>query len=373
MSNPFTLRIAQREDFCDRKKETADLLTHARNCNNVVLFSPRRYGKSLLIKQLFDILQKDNFMTVYVDLFPISSERHFISRFSNAVLKGIGRGADPRSFIEKAGRIFKMIVPNIEVKPDGFNISAKFDNTLGADLLLDDLMEGLFDYVEKKKLKVCIAMDEFQEITELPESKKIEGILRSHIQAQKGIAYFYIGSRRRILHDMFSDKKRPFYKSAYSYMLKEIPRDDFVHYIEQKFNKTNKSCPEVVAGKIYDSVRGYPYYVQKLASIAWDITARSCTANMVSQSYNALLEIEAPDFEGIWSGLSLIQKSVLRAIAKEPTPSPYAREFLELHRLSLGGTQRAMQALLSKDIIEKDGQNKYRVTDPILGAWINIE
>ena len=373
MSNPFTLRIAQREDFCNRKKEIADLLTHARNSNNVVLFSPRRYGKSSLIKQVFDILQKDNFMTVYVDLFPISSERHFITRFSNAIFKGIGREADPRSFIEKVGRIFKKIVPNIEVKPDGVNISAKFDNTADTDLLLDDLMEGLFTYVEKKKLKVCVALDEFQEITELPESNKIEGIVRSHIQTQTGIAYFYIGSRRRILHDMFSDKKRPFYKSAYSFMLKEIPKEDFIPYIEHKFNKTNKACSEGVAGKIYDSVRGYPYYVQKLASIAWDITSKSCTTNTVSQAYNALLEIEASDFEGIWSGLSLIQKSVLRAIAKEPTPSPYAREFLELHRLSLGGTQRAMQALLSKDLIEKDSENKYRVTDPILGAWINIE
>ncbi|MEW6068792.1 MAG: ATP-binding protein [Nitrospirota bacterium] len=373
MSNPFTLRIAQREDFCNRKKELADLLAYARNSNNVVLFSPRRYGKSSLIKQVFDILQKDNFMTVYVDLFPISSEQHFITRFSNAVLKGIGRKADPRSFIDKVGSIFKRIVPNIEVKPDGVNISAKIDNTASTDLLLDDLMEGLYIYTEKKKQKICVALDEFQEITELPESKKIEGILRSHIQTQKGVAYSYIGSRRRILHDMFNDKNRPFYKSAYNYMLKEIPKQDFIPYIENKFNKTNKACPEIAAGNIYDSVRGYPYYVQKLASIVWDMTTKSCTTNTVLQAYNALLEIETPDFEGIWSGLSLIQKSVLRAIAKTPTPSPYSREFLELHRLSLGGTQRAMHALLSKDLIEKDSENKYRVTDPVLGAWINIE
>ncbi|MEW6419320.1 MAG: helix-turn-helix domain-containing protein [Nitrospirota bacterium] len=103
------------------------------------------------------------------------------------------------------------------------------------------------------------------------------------------------------------------------------------------------------------------------------MTAKNCTINTVLQAYNALLQIETADFEGIWSGLSLIQKSVLRAIAKEPTPSPYSRDFLEFHRLSLGGTQRAMHTLLSKDLIEKDSENKYRVTAPVLGAWINIE
>jgi hypothetical protein len=53
----------------------------------------------------------------------------------------------------------------------------------------------------------------------------------------------------------------------------------------------------------------------------------------------------------------LVKKSNL-ANFKEPAASPYAGEFLELHRLSLGGTQRAMQALLSKDLIAKDSENR---------------
>lgn len=370
MRNPFTLGIVREKDLCNRTQEIQDLLRYARNGENIVLFSPRRYGKSSLITTVLEMLEKENFLTVYVDLFPIASQHDFVSRLSAGVFKGIGAGADPRSFGEKISTLFKRLVPSFEVKPDGFSLSVKFDRTEGVDLLLDDLLAGLNAYVTKKKMRACIALDEFQEITELPESKKIEGTLRSHIQFHKEISYFYVGSRRRILNDMFLNKSRPFYKSAFSYVLVEIPREDFVPHIQGRFKDSGKICPPEVAAEIYDRVRGYPYYVQKLASIAWDGTIRRCTSEIIKESYRLLLTMEATDFEGIWGGLTLNQKSVLKAIAQEPTPSPYGREFLERYRLSLGGTQRAINTLRSRDLIERDLTHRYRLTDPVMEGWL---
>jgi uncharacterized protein len=370
LRNPFTLGMAGKDDFCDRDQEMEDLLRHARNGDNTVLYSPRRYGKSSLIAMVLDRLGREGFTTVYVDLFPITSEQDFISRFSTGIFKGIGRGADPRTVGDKVVGLFKKMIPSIDVTSEGYNFSIKFDRTMDPGLLLDDLLEGLYTYATTKKLKICIALDEFQEITELPESKKIEGILRSHIQIQRDIGYFFVGSRRRILNDMFSNKSRAFYKSAFSYVLREIPDGDFSSYIVKKFKDTGKKCTPETALEIYDKVRGYPYYVQKLASIAWDLTTKQCAPDLVGSASRTMLRMEAADFEGIWSGLTLIQRSLLKAIAQEPTPSPYAREFLERHRLSVGGTQKAMSILLSRDLIEKDQENKYRLTDPVMGAWL---
>lgn len=100
MRNPFTLGIAHRKDFCNREKEIKDLLRYARNGNNVILFSPRRYGKSSLIKIVLELLEEEGFLAVYVDLFPITSEQDFISRFSSGLLKAIGKGVDPRNLGE---------------------------------------------------------------------------------------------------------------------------------------------------------------------------------------------------------------------------------------------------------------------------------
>ena len=370
MRNPFTLGIVREKALCDRNKEIEDLLRYARNGENVVLFSPRRYGKSSLITAVLELLEREKFLTVYVDLFPISSQHDFVLRFSTGVFRGIGAGVDPRSLGERIATLFKRLVPSLEVKPDGYSLSVKFDRTDGLDLLLDDLLVGLYAYVTKKKVRACIALDEFQEITELPECKKIEGILRSHIQFHKEIAYFYVGSRRRILNDMFLNKSRPFYKSAFSYVLKEIPREDFVPHIAGRFRDTGKICPPEVAVEIYNLVRGYPYYVQKLASIAWDMTTRKCATEVTREAFRLLLTMEVIDFEGIWSGLTLVQKSVLKALAGEPTLSPYGREFLERHRLSVGGAQRAIKTLLSRDLIEKDPENRHRLTDPVMEGWL---
>ncbi len=369
MQNPFTLGIAQGDDFCDRVKETRELIRHAENGNNVVLFSPRRYGKSSLTKKVLRELEKKGFLTAYIDLFPIHSEQDFVSRLATGIVRGIGRGVNEKTFGQRMKGIFKRISPTLEVGLTGIKLSLKLEKDTQPELILEDLMEGLHDYVKKKKLRACIVLDEFQEITDLPQAKKIEGLLRSFMQLHKEIAYFYIGSRRRTLQDMFTQKSRPFYKSAFLYPLGTIPENEFMSYIIEKFKTSGKECSKDAAGKIYAAACGYPYYVQKLATLAWDSTKRRCTPETVQLGYQLLLETEAADFEGIWSGLALTQKALLKALAQEPTSSPYGRQFLERYQLSIGGAQKAMDVLLQKDLIEKS-REVYRLTDPIMAAWL---
>lgn len=371
MRNPFTIGVVSgAESFCDRAQERADLLQHARNGRNVMLCSPRRYGKSSLVTTVLDDLHREGFLTAYVDLFPVSSEQDFVTRFAAAMFKGIGRGVDPRSLSQKLKGMFVSLRPVVEIAPEGISLSARLDRSGVSQAPLDDVMDGIQRYVKKKNVQACIVLDEFQEITELAEAKKIEGILRSHIQFQKGISYFYVGSRRRILQDMFHNKSRPFYKSAYTYVLKEIAIGDFVPFIERRFGKSGKQCSAEVAAGIYGKVRGYPYYVQKLASLAWDATEKMCTKAVAAEAFRTLLMVEAIDFEGLWSGLTMMQKSVLKAIAHEPASAPYAREYLERHQLSVGGVQKSLKFLLSRDLIEREQGGAYRLTDPIFSAWL---
>ncbi|MCG6533307.1 MAG: hypothetical protein L7F78_01155 [Syntrophales bacterium LBB04] len=371
MRNPFNIGVAEeKDDFCDRTAEKEDLLRYARNAQKVVFYSPRRYGKSSLMYQVQRQLANEGFLNAYADFFPVTSEREMIGTFASAVFRGIGRGVDPRTLYDKLKGVFLRFVPAIEATPEGFSISAKFDRDAKPNLLLEDILDGIRTFVKQKKLAACIVLDEFQEIVNLPESKRVEGILREHLQRQKEIAYFFVGSRRRILLDMFTDKSRPFYKGAFHYSLKEIPREEFVPFIAHKFTKTGKKCSKENAASIYDLVRGYPYYVQKLAYQAWDLTEKECTDAFVQRAHKLLIQIEAADFEGIWSGLALVQRALLKAIAKQPTKSLYNKEYLERYDLSVGGAQRALEALRARDLVEKDEEGKFRLTDPIMAAWL---
>lgn len=373
MRNPFTIGVAGEGDFCNRVSEKADLLQYARNAQKVVFYSPRRYGKTSLIHQVQQQLSAEGFLTAYAAFFSITSEVEMINKFASAIFKGIGRGADSRSLYDKLKGVFAKFVPSIEMTPTGINVSAKFDRDARPDVLLEDVLMGIEAYVKKNKTKLCIVLDEFQEIVNLPESKRVEGILREHIQRQKDIAYFFVGSRRSMLLDMFTNKSRPFYKSAFLYTFKEIPREEFSAFISIKFAKTGKNCSEDNAGLIYDLVRGYPYYVQKLAYQTWDRIDRECTPDVIQAAYKLMVESEAVDFEGVWSGLALGQRALLKAIAKEPTKSIFNKAYLERNNLSVGGAQRSLAALQSRDLVEIDDEGKFRLTDPIMAAWLKSE
>ena len=370
MTNPFTIGLVESGDeFCNRTREIKDLLQQGRNGNKVVLFSPRRYGKSSLVMLVQKKLAREGFATVYADLFPVNSKEALTTRLASAFFKGLGRGADPRSFLAKAKGLFGRLRPAISMTAEGVSFSVDVDSRTKSPLLLDDLMEGIGRYVEKNKVRASVVLDEFQEITDLPESKEIEGILRSHIQSQRRVSYFFVGSRRRVLQDMFGMKNRPFYKSAFLYPLEKIMEGKFVPFIEGRFRKTGKKCPEGFASEIYGRVDGYPYYVQKLASLVWDATDHEVTQEIVYSCTSSLIRMETPDFEAYWSGLTLGQRSFLKAIASLPTANPYSKDYLEKFGLSLGGTQKALRGLIERDLVEK-GEIGYALTDPVMREWL---
>ncbi|WP_457626018.1 AAA family ATPase [Persephonella sp.] len=371
MKNPFTIGIAKEEKFCNRKEEIRNLKNFIQNGQNVVIYSPRRFGKTSLVKTVLKELEKKdkNFIGIYADLFPVSSYQDFIEIFSKAIIQSIGKEVD-KSFFQKIKNLFKNIVPSFTVKPDGsFSISISINPSISLETLLSDLFIGLEKYIKKNDLKACIVLDEFQEITTLEESKKIEGLLRNFIQEQEDISYIFVGSRRKLLVDMFTDKKRPFYKSSFLYPLKKIERSEFVKCIISSFKETEKVCSKSTAEEIYDLVDGYPYYVQKLSSIIWDLTDKKITERIVKNAFKTLIKMESIDFESIWINLNKSEKTVLKMIAIYPEISPFSKEFLEKSKLSIGGIQKAISSLIKKDLIEKE-DNLYLLTDPVMKHWI---
>lgn len=372
MKNPFTIGIVKEEKFCNREKEIKKLKTFIRNGQNVVIYSPRRFGKTSLVKKVLKDLEKldKSFTGIYVDLFPVSSYQDFIEFFSKAIIQAVGKEVD-KTFFTKIKNLFKNIIPSFTVKPDGsFSISISINQSSSLETVLSDLFEGLENYLKKNNLKACVVFDEFQEITTLEDSKKIEGIIRSYIQQQENISYVFVGSRRKLLVDMFTDKKRPFYKSSFLFQLEKIPKAEFVECIVDSFKKTEKLCTKKEAERIYNLVDGYPYYVQKLSSIVWDLTEKRVSTRIIDNAFQTLLKIESIDFESIWINLNKSEKIVLKTIAKYPDISVFSKDFIEKTKLSVGGIQKAISSLTKKDLIEKKDRF-YKLTDPVMGHWLN--
>ena len=367
-ANPFAVNVAGGSDFCDRTEEVAELGRLVQEGQSVVLSSPRRYGKTSLVLRLQERLREQEVLTVYADFFSVLSEQDFVTKVAKAVIAGIGRGASPDNFASRLANLFRTFTIAFEVRPEGIVVSAALTPGTSPASGLDDVMESLFAYVEKNNRKACCVFDEFQEIAVLPESKRIEGTLRSHIQMHTSISFVYVGSRRQLLMDMFG-RNRPFYGSASFLTLKVIPKDDFVPYIVQKFSASGKTCGPGTAALIYDRVSGYPSYVQRLAGLAWDMTETECTGDIVDRAWKALLDDTTPLFEATWTGLSPIQRRALTSLAVEPAAKPSAFEYLQRHHVPASSMRKALEALKMLDLVEYE--RDWHLVDPVMAAWIN--
>lgn len=369
MKNPFYFRVIPlKGPFCNREKELDLLVSHAQNKANVVFFSPRRYGKTSLVHRVQEKLKGKGVATVYIDLFGIDSQEDLAARMASRLYVYCQKN---EGLFKKAIHFLSSWRPVIRPDPE-YGLSLTVESSAGRKgiELLDNTLDGFGKFIQEEKKGVHIVFDEFQEITELRESLQIEGMLRSHIQTHTRASYFFVGSRRRLLNDIFNSRKRPFYRSSISFPLTPLPVEEGVRFIIEQFKRGGKSCPEEIGKKIFEKTGGYPYYVQRVSYSIFEVTGKKVTEDDFIIGFRKAIEEEGFIYEAMIQALSLQQIKLLSALALEPTEKPFAIDYMSRHGLgSVGGVQGALKRLLELDYIERK-EKLLVIVDPLLGIWL---
>jgi AAA+ ATPase superfamily predicted ATPase len=369
MRNPFYFReLPLDAPFCNRTDEIKELVSHAYNKANVVLYSPRRYGKTSLVKRVQNNLKNKGITTLYADFYGVDSVEDLSARLAACVYE-YSRNND--TLLKKIVRFLTSWRPVLKPDPEsGVTVSVVLASPNKGIALLDDTFKELHRFMNEHDEEFCIAFDEFQELTELRESSEIEGLMRSHIQQHSKASYFFIGSRRRILKDIFNDRARPFYQSSINYYLGPLPENEAIEFIINQFKKGGKSCPEQIVREIIATVRGYPYYIQRIPYSIFEVSDKEVTEKDYIIGLKHAIEEERPVYEAVLQGLSLQQTKLISALAGKPTDKPYSNEYMARYSLgSVGGVQGALKRLLELDYIEKIDK-EYYVVDPVFGIWL---
>ena len=366
--NPFKITVVSGDLFCDREKETTYLINNMLSGMHTVVYAPRRYGKSSLAGVVLSKLE-GRMVGIYVDLFSVGSHEDVATKLHRRIFEALGRGAvDKTALLGRIAEFFKNLRLGISLDP--VSQSPEFTVELGnehADTYIETVIGALDGYCEKHGIKVCLVLDEFQEICNLKDSKKIEGLLRSGMQTAKNVTFMFLGSRHTILRDMFENRKRPFYKSADIMPLPKIPKDALIELIENTCRKEGVDVPREEAGQIVEYCDSYPYYVQKLAWIYFDMCREG---RSLEEAQNYLLMKETPDFEGALLKMKLPQRKLLRAIAAEKPKTIFTPAFFSKYRMdSHTGVQYSLNKLKSDDLVEQQN-GRWRVVDPILEKWL---
>jgi len=372
--NPFYVTgIIPPAYFCDRETETDWLVRTVTNQANVLLTSPRRMGKTQLIRHFYERPEiKGHYHTFYVDIYPTTSLHEFVLFLSKEIYSVlVPKG---KATLNRFLSVLRSLTGSFTYDP--VSGVPSFDVKLG-DIQAPELTLGeIFDYLEKADLPCIFAIDEFQQIDRYPE-KDVEALLRSYVQTMNNCCFIFAGSNRHILENMFHSAAKPSYNSTEQLYLDRIAREKYVAFICAKFREAGREILSGAAQLAYDLFEGHTYYVHNLLHHVFATIAPEKTVdeNDILFVLDALLEEKSHAFAGQLSQLNYQQKETLVAIAKAGKATGVTSvAFIKKNALkSPSSVQYAISTLLDSQILtyEQEGRVKtYSLEDRFLEMWV---
>jgi AAA+ ATPase superfamily predicted ATPase len=371
-SKPFIFGVATSGDnFTDREKETARLLSNFQHGVNTVLISPRRWGKTSLVQKVCRLTQSDKLKIVYLDIFSCRSDGDFYNAFAAAVLKQTSSKWD--EWVENAKLFLSRISPRISLGPDpmsDFSISLEL-NPKSDDI--DEILQLPEKIAQKKGINIVVCIDEFQQIAEFKDSKMFQKRLRSVWQLQKSVSYCLFGSKMHLMNELFEKRNLPFYKFGDAVYLPKISTSDWVKYICGRFEATGKHISKELAEKICRTVDNHSSYVQQLAWLVWIQTKEVATDQNFEDAFQDIVDQNTPLFEKQTESLTTYQMNFLRAIVNGVHKEFTTQEVLQKYQLgSSANVSTVKRALIKKELIETEKQQVI-IPDPVMRIWLKRE
>ncbi len=374
-ANPFTFgALALDEAFADREDELRELTADMRNGQDVLVYAPRRYGKSSLVLRAGQEAIRDGVLVGYCDLMKIPTKEKFAGALARTIYSDIDSPFGQA--VERATRLFRglRIRPTMEVDPDDGTLRFSFQASRrksDIDDTIERLLELPGELAAERKRRVVIVFDEFQEIVAL--DKRFPNLMRAVFQAQPEVGHVYLGSKRHVLERIFNDKNEPFWRSAKRFEIGAIPLEKFASFIRQRFSQTDKGIDDEAVGHLLRTTGGHPYGTQELAYFVWELvpTGQHAHAGDVETALERVLRSEHNHFDKLWDDAPRSQRLLMLALAEEPSSSIYSAEYHARHELPANpGLQIALGGLVKKEIAAKAEDGSYQIVEPFFAEWL---
>lgn len=367
LENPFVYKGYEGSMyFCDREQETENMVSALKNGRNITLLSPRKIGKTGLIKHVFNRISttENDTICIYVDIFSTQNLHDFVQVLGTAVVEeALWR---EKSLMAKTLDAFKAWRPvvSIDTMTGMPTLSVNIDSTSD-----EYTLKSIFDYLERSKKQVFVAIDEFQQVAYYSE-KGTEALLRSHVQFSHA-GFIFSGSRQHLMAEMFNSPKRPFYQSTEFMNLQPIPEDAYYDFARRFFEAKKGSLSQEVFHDIYHCFSGYTWYIQLMMNRLYERNKKVTRPQQANDAILAVLDTLTPQYEMLMTLLTSNQVNLLKAIAKEgKVEQPQSNEFIKRNDLpSPSSVKTALDVLVEKELVyaQPDG---YIVYDRLLNLWL---
>lgn len=372
MQNPFHYGgMVSGAAFCNRARELADLRRATENAEKLFVYSERRMGKTSLVIHALHSLPKRDYAGAYVDLWPTDGETSFVTATAKGIAESMSTTAE--QLLKTAKDLFGYLAPSVTLDEDGkpqLTFGVKREVSRGPEL--EQVLATPVAIAARGKRRVVVVFDEVQRILEYGDDS-VERRLRSVVQKQEAISYIFLGSRKHLVQKMFLDRSRPLYRSAGHYPLGPIETKHWLPFIQQKFRESDKQISSGVAQSVCELTQGHPFYTQHLCHALWELceAGNEVAPELIRRAVKVLLDRESYAYTTLWDSLTLGQRRFLTGLASEEgRVKTFSAAFVQQHGLGTSSNaQRAAEALLARDLIERDN-GSFIIADRFFRIWI---
>mgnify|MGYP002770647613 FL=1 len=356
-------------NFIGRKEEIRRLKMNFEEGINTILISPRRWGKTSLVRKVCEVVDRKKVIPVFVDIFKCKTEYEFYNALAEAVLKQTASKAE--LWMDNARDFIARLSPKVSFSPEP---NSEFALSLGISPKThapEEILSLAEEIAQKKQKRIVVCIDEFQQIGEMADSVSIQKRLRSVWQHQRLTAYCLFGSKKHTMMNVFQKRNMPLYQFGDFKFLDKIPTATWVEYIVQHFKDRQRTISAEQAAKICQLVDNYSSYVQQLSWLVFSLIdeGQVVTDEHLKQGVKDLLNSQEQLFMQQIEPLTAYQMNFLRCILSghhDDFGETAVREEFQLG--SVSNITRLKTALVDKDIVEMSGK-RYYITDPVFALW----
>jgi len=364
---PFRIGVqVTGHDFCPRNDEIKSLRECMASLGRVYLVGERRIGKTSLIAEAARSLKKSN--PIFIDLMAVKDIEDFTHRLAQALI----RSEKQQNRLLSLVKSLSSLRPSISMDPNTESISVTFAPGSGAQL---ETLDEIFDAIENGKHSIVV-LDEFQDLLDVPDSRRVIAKLRGLIQQQQTAAFVFCGSIRNQMEEIFTDEQSPFFNAATRLPVGPLDRTLFRMFLLRRFQKGARLISPSLLDSIIDACHDNPGHVQRFCISLWQATStgQSISEADIAAAWSVLFSMQRDSYELILTTLSPQQTRVLHALAQSNGSSTLSSTFIASTGITLApSVRKAMTKLMARRLVQKT-KTTYHFCDPFLAVWLrNLE
>ncbi len=359
--------------FADRRAELARLVeTWTAPGSALVLYGPRRMGKSALLHEAARRVHRRKRPAVIVDLATAVDAPDAVRRLLVAVRSAVGHTW--QSLIQAVAHRMHLSL-TLSPSPDGTalpGLSFGIDPaTASRATLFVDALAAVDHELGRRKLHLALGLDEFQRLLAWG-GDDVEWALKSVLERHGRIAWVLAGSATTLIEDMVTNKDRALWKLAEHLRLGPVPAEEFAAWITARSAEAHQRIRLETAREIVRLAGPRTRDVIALAHATWRNTRLNRGVADAASSFDDLVRETSAPYEQSWQQLTQREQRILRLLASRPAVALSSERVRHDHSLGAASSVTVALAGLRKKGILCEADRTPAFDDPFFRRWVEL-